>query len=356
MSVPQTGEMSGHTGHATPTGHTTSPPGGSPLTRLLYRFSTYVLAALLALGLIFQGTLSRWVGGSAKLQTATTIFTGVFVQAVPFLVLGVAISGAIVAFVSPEMLRKLLPRNETAAIGVAGLAGIALPGCECGVVPVSRRLMDQGAPGAAAFAFLLSAPAVNPVVLIATAVAFPGQPGMVAARFTGSLATAFVMGYLWARFGRPEWFRARPHGHDHCAAGRSRWEVFAEAARHDFMQAAAFLVIGAMAAAALHVLVPPSWYRDLSGQLIVSIGVMALLAVVLALCSEADAFVASSMSALPLLPRLVFLVVGPAVDVKLFAMQAGTFGRRFAIRFAPMTFVVATVCGAAAGYLFVGAR
>lgn len=318
--------------------------------------STYVLAGLLVLGLIFQGRLAGWIGSSPKLQTATTVFTGVFVQAVPFLVLGVLISGSIAAFVSPELLRKLLPRNSTAAIGAAGLAGIALPGCECGVVPVARRLMDQGAPGAAAFAFLLSAPAVNPVVLIATAVAFPGHPAMVAARFTGSLATAFVMGYLWARFGRPEWLTARPRGHDHCAAGRSRWAVFAEAARHDFLQAAGFLVIGAMAAAALHVLVPPTWYRQLSGQMLISIGVLALLAVVLALCSEADAFVASSMSGLPLLPRLVFLVVGPAVDVKLFAMQAGTFGRRFALRFAPATFVVATVCGSAAGYLFVGAR
>nr|WP_040748512.1 permease [Nocardia transvalensis] len=318
--------------------------------------STYVLAGLLALGLVFAGPLAHWFESDARLQTAATVFTGVFMQAVPFLVLGVVISGGIAAFVSPDLLRKLLPRNESAAIGVAGLAGIALPGCECGAVPVSRRLMDQGAPGAAAFAFLLSAPAVNPVVLIATAVAFPGEPGMVAARFAGSLATALLMGALWSRFGRPEWFTARPHGHEHWAPGRSRWQVFTEAARHDFLQAAAFLVVGAAAAAALHVLVPAGWYRGLAGQMLVSIVVLALLAVVLALCSEADAFVAASMSSLPLLPRLVFLVVGPAVDVKLFAMQAGTFGRRFALRFAPATFAVATCCGALAGVIFVGVR
>ncbi|MBF6170528.1 permease [Nocardia blacklockiae] len=315
-----------------------------------------MLAGLLALGFVFAGPIGGWFDAEATWGTGATVFTGVFVQAVPFLVLGVVISGGIAAFVSPDLLRKLLPRNETAAIGVAGLAGIALPGCECGAVPVSRRLMDQGAPGAAAFAFLLSAPAVNPVVLIATAVAFPGEPGMVAARFAGSLATALVMGFLWARFGRPEWFTARPHGHEHWTPGRSRWQVFTEAARHDFLQAAAFLVVGAAAAAALHVLVPADWYRHLGGQLAVSILVLAVLAVVLALCSEADAFVAASMSGLPLLPRLVFLVVGPAVDVKLFAMQAGTFGRRFALRFAPMTFAVATACGALAGLLFVGAR
>ena len=81
---------------------------------------------------------------------------------------------------------------------------------------------------------------------------------------------------------------------------------------------------------------------------------MALLAVLLALCSEADAFVAASLSALPLLPRLVFLVVGPAVDVKLIALQAGTFGRAFALRFAPLTFVVAVTCAVLAGLLVFG--
>ena len=76
---------------------------------------------------------------------------------------------------------------------------------------------------------------------------------------------------------------------------------------------------------------------------------MALLAVVLALCSEADAFVAASLTMMPLVPRLVFLVVGPAVDVKLSAMQAGMFGRRFAVRFGPATFVVATVTATIVG-------
>ena len=81
---------------------------------------------------------------------------------------------------------------------------------------------------------------------------------------------------------------------------------------------------------------------------------MALLAVVLALCSEADAFVAASLTMLPLLPRLVFLVVGPAVDVKLSAMQAGMFGRPFAIRFGPATFVVATVVATLVGLVVLG--
>jgi uncharacterized membrane protein YraQ (UPF0718 family) len=81
---------------------------------------------------------------------------------------------------------------------------------------------------------------------------------------------------------------------------------------------------------------------------------MALFAVVLALCSEADAFVAASLTMLPLLPRLVFLVVGPAVDVKLSAMHAGLFGRPFALRFGPATFVVATVVATVVGLVVLG--
>ena len=75
------------------------------------------------------------------------------------------------------------------------------------------------------------------------------------------------------------------------------------------------------------------------------------LAVVLSICSEADAFVAASLTQFSLTARLAFLVVGPMVDLKLFAMQAGAFGRRFAIRFAPATFVVAVLAAAVVGAL-----
>ena len=176
---------------------------------------------------------------------------------------------------------------------------------------------------------------------------------MVAARCTASFLTALIMGALWMRFGRGKWITRRlPKLHDGTGP---RWTTFTEAARHDFLQAASFLVIGAAAAAVLHVVVPQWLYEHLAGQMFLGIVTMALLAVLLSLCSEADAFVAASMSMLPLLPRLVFLVVGPAVDLKLFAMQAGLFGRAFALRFAPTTFVVATLVATGVGLFILGA-
>ena len=303
---------------------------------------------------VFGSALRGFVVGSADLATAATIFSGIFVQAIPFLALGIVISGLVAAFVTPDRLARWLPRKPAAAILVAGVGGAALPGCECGSVPVARRLFGDGAVGAAALTFMLAAPAINPVVLVATAVAFPGQPQMVAARCVASLLTALIMGAAWARFGRGEWVTRRlPKLHDSEA---TRWTVFTEAARHDFLQAASYLVLGAAAAAALRVVVPPWVYEKLAGQIVLGILTMALLAVVLSLCSEADAFVAASLTMLPLLPRLVFLVVGPAVDLKLFAMQAGMFGRAFALRFAPTTFVVATLVATGVGLLLVGSQ
>jgi uncharacterized membrane protein YraQ (UPF0718 family) len=125
--------------------------------------------------------------------------------------------------------------------------------------------------------------------------------------------------------------------------------VFFETARQDLVDAGGFLVVGGLTAAVLNVVVPRSWINTLGEQVVLGVIVMAVLAVVLALCSEADAFVVASLSTMPLLPKLVFLVVGPAIDIKLFALQAGTLGRRFAVRFAPATFVVAIVSAIVVG-------
>jgi uncharacterized protein len=309
--------------------------------------STEVLVAMMVLCAFAAAWMRNGVAGSARLATAGTVFCGVFLQAVPFLVLGVLISGLVETFVSRERLARWLPRRPAAAVLAAGVAGAALPGCECASVPVARRLFAEGSAGAAALTFMLSAPAINPVVLVATAVAFPGQPVMVFARVTASLASAVVVGLVWSRWGRPGWITRTLPRSQH--SDDSRLTVFTETARHDFLQAASYLVVGAAAAATLRVVVPPWVFLHIAGHLLVGVVSMAALAFVLALCSEADAFVAASLTMVPLLPRLVFLVVGPAVDVKLVAMQAGLFGRAFALRFAPLTLIVTTVVATVVG-------
>ena len=307
---------------------------------------TLELLALLLVAAALLRPVMAGVFDNPALQMWSTVFVSIAVQALPFLVLGVIVSGAIVSLVPPGWLAEHLPARPILAVPAAGLAGVALPGCECGSVPIAGRLAGRGVAPAAAFAFMLSAPAINPVVMVATAVAFPGRPEVVVARFLASLLTAIAVGLLWARFGNEALLtRIRTSTPE----GVSRWEAFSSTARHDFLHAGGWLVVGGMTAATLQVVVPRSVLDTLGGNELLAILVMATLAVVLAICSEADAFVAVGLTQFSLTSRLVFLVVGPVVDLKLIALQAGVFGRAFALRFAPAAFAVAVVVAAGVG-------
>jgi uncharacterized membrane protein YraQ (UPF0718 family) len=301
------------------------------------RFPLAVWAAIAVLGLS-PGTLSGFFS-SAALESWGTVFLSLTLQALPFLVLGIVVSASISAFVPSGWLARAVPRRPLVAVPVAGLAGAVLPGCECSSVPVAGRLAARGVPQAAALTFLLAAPAINPVVMVATAVAFPGRPEMVAARFGASLLTAITVGLVWGRFASPDWLERRLDEHEEHSHGRA----FVDTALSDLLQAGGFLVLGAALVATLQSVVPRSVLDGLGGGGLGPVLVLAALAVVLSICSEADAFVAAGLTQFSLTARLAFLVVGPMVDVKLIALHAGTFGRRFALRFDPLVLVVAVV-------------
>ncbi|WP_232320057.1 permease [Herbidospora daliensis] len=302
-------------------------------------FGSWVFVVVLCLLLLGQFFYAPYLTSPA-LQTWSTVFVAICVQALPFLVFGVLLSAAITAFVPASFWTRALPRRPALAVPVAGVAGAVLPGCECASVPVASGLISRGVSPSAALAFLLSSPAINPVVVVATVVAFPGQPMMAVARFVASLVVAVLVGWVWLRFGKGEWLRARRR-HEHAG--------FAEAMRHDLLHAGGFLVVGGMAAATMNVVVPRAWLDALADDFWVSVLVLALLAVVLSICSEADAFVAASLTAFSPTARLAFLVVGPMVDLKLIALQVGTFGRRFAVRFVPLTFSLAVLVSVVTG-------
>ena len=124
---------------------------------------------------------------------------------------------------------------------------------------------------------------------------------------------------------------------------------FVDVAARDLVHAGGYLVVGAMAAATLQLVVPRTVIDAVADNEVLSILLFAGLAVVLSICSEADAFVAAGLPQFSLTSRLVFLVVGPVIDLKLVAMHAGIFGRGFALRFAPVTLAVAVVSAVVVG-------
>jgi uncharacterized membrane protein YraQ (UPF0718 family) len=281
------------------------------------------------------------------LQAWSTIFLAIVIQSVPFLVFGVLLSAVISVLLSERVLQRVLPRNPALGVPLAGIAGVGLPGCECAAVPIAGSLMRRGVVPAVALTFLLAAPAVNPAVLVSTAVAFPGNHTMVLARFLASLATAVLVGWFCLALGRRLPLRLPQAVEPHLGAGAR----FVATARHDFLHASGFLVLGAVLAAAVNSMVPRSIVDTVAGQAVLGILTMAVFAFVVALCSESDAFVAASFTAFSDTAKLVFLVVGPAMDIKLAAMEAGTFGAAFARQFVPVVLAVATCSALGVGWL-----
>lgn len=306
----------------------------------------YVVFAVLAALVASQQWLVDRLDHPA-VATWSTIFVAIVVQSIPFLVGGVLLAAIISTLLSERALRRLVPANPALGVPVAGLAGVALPGCECASVPVASSLMRRGVAPSVALTFLLAAPAVNPVVLVSTAVAFPGRPEVVLARFLASLVTAVAVGWLWLRFAGRVPLLHRQRTHDH-ADGTAH--AFVDSVRHDFIHAAGFLVLGAMIAAAINTFVPREIIESLAGNAVLAVVTLAAFAFVVALCSEADAFVAASLSAFSDTAKLVFMVVGPAMDVKLASMESGQFGGAFALRFVPLVLVVAVLSACGVGW------
>jgi uncharacterized membrane protein YraQ (UPF0718 family) len=305
-----------------------------------------VIAVPFIVALLVRSRLDVFQNDDVRLWS--TLFVSICLQALPFLALGVAISGAIAAFVSPDFVRRIVPRRQVLAVPAAGVAGMALPGCECGSVPIAGRLVSHGTPPAAALTFLLAAPAINPVVLVSTAVAFPNDRIIVLARFVASFLVAIAVGTWWARRNDVKIFarlRAANHTHD----DNPKWREFIDVASRDFVHAGGYLVVGAFAAATLQLVVPRSALNSIASNELLSVLLLAGLAVLLSICSEADAFVAVGLPQFSLTSRLVFLVVGPVIDIKLIAMHAGVFGRRFALIFAPVTLAAAITIAVVVG-------
>ncbi len=292
---------------------------------------------------------ARLFGEPAAWETWLTLFVSVLLQSLPFLVLGVVVSGLIAGFVTPSLIARFTPKSEVGSVTAATCAGLLLPGCECGSVPISDRLMRGGVAPAAALAFMLAAPAINPVVLVSTAVAFPGRPEMVAARFFASFLVALGIGLLWTRKNRAAAIERATKAID---PDHSRTETLVDTIVHDFLHAGGFLVVGAAAAAAIQAFLPQTLLDSIGSIPVLAVLSMAFLAIVLSICSEADAFFAASFTQVSPTAQLAFMVTGPVVDLKLVSMQSGVFGAKFASRFAPATVVAAIGASVLMGWIW----
>jgi uncharacterized membrane protein YraQ (UPF0718 family) len=322
-----------------------------------------------------------------NLQDFSISFLSILFEGVPFMFIGTLLSGIIDAFVPSETVEKILPRNKIAAIALSGVLGVIFPMCECGVVPVIRRLIRKGLPVSCALTYLLAAPIVNPIVALSTFAAFRGQhPGMVTSmRLLMGFGVACVCGMIVQRIptrallnrpmlaslrkrSAPSRARAQ-HVHELAYAGVSSEtnvvfpivpaeeivhlhdEVHAEkrfgqkiigairCAAFDFLDVGFYLIIGAAIASVFNTAINKEVLLPFASNHLLATTGMMVLAGLLSLCSTSDAFIAANFLTFPVTAKLAFMVFGPMMDMKLLFMYGLVFKKRFTFIFALSLFV-----------------
>jgi len=316
--------------------------------RLLPRFPLIVLIAVFVLAVIARlQQIFNWQG---KLLLAvidgvsnfSAVFLGIFIEAAPYLLLGTLASGLVEVFFSTNELSRLLPHNRFLAVGLGGLLGLFFPVCECGSIPLARRLMTKGIPVPVGIAFLLAAPVINPIVIASTYAAFGNTP-IFWLRFALTLLIAVGVGLLFmiepdsTRIIRPVNVEGTHSFHFHLEhetqkqplSLKEKLKKIMLIAGDEFFEMGRFLVIGALLAALMQTVVPQTWLLALGQGPVLSVIVLSLLAVLLSVCSTVDSFIALAFTGtFSTGAVLAFLVYGPMVDIKATLMYLRVFRRR----------------------------
>ena len=305
--------------------------------------------ALIAAGVAAAWALPAFWGDRPGVRTFALVFGSIVLEALPFMLVGSLVGGLIEVFVSRERLLRHLPRGPLALTCAAAALGLVFPVCECAVVPVVRRLTRKGLPLSAAVAYLLGGPIVNPIVGASTYLAYAGDWRVVALRLGAGFAIAAGVGWLMGQlFARRSALLANHAGHGHgdgcgCGCGHDHAHEqshgghglgarLGAALRHasdDFTAVAHYLILGAAIAAFAQTVVERRAVLELAAIPFLPAAAMMALAILLNLCSEADAFIGASFRGLvPLHAQMAFLLTGPMFDLKLLLMYRTLFTRR----------------------------
>lgn len=277
--------------------------------------------------------------GPALVPMATA-FLSVLVGALPFMVIAAFASAVLEVYVSKDTIARLVPKNSVLGVLLAPVLGLVVPMCECGIVPVARRMVQKGVPAPAAVTFMLANPILNPLTIYSTYLAFPYMRQMVWLRLAMGYAVAVIIGLLLSRqkdlaILHPETATAHACecGHDHRMGHQSpaeRFEALLTHAAGEFFDVTKYFIVGAGLAAVAQALIDRPLLEALGRGPVTSVLVMIAFAFVICICSEADAFVAATFAS-TFTPGalLAFLVSGPMTDIKNTLMMTSSFRRSF---------------------------
>lgn len=336
------------------TSTTTSRRASRTVIWLILLFVLIIVLASIVPWSLFLDLISR-------LNLFATVFLGIFIEAMPYLLFGTLISGLVEAFLDRELMARFISKRPVPAAITGALMGLVFPVCECGVIPLTRRLFHKGLPLPAGIAFLLAAPVFNPIVIFSTSAAFGWGP-MLLWRLSLSLLIAVVVGLIFAVEKDPSAV-LRPismaiHNHEHIHTESTSFSTKLQQAllicADEFFEMGRYLVIGAILAAGLQTFLPQEALLAIGNGPILSVLVMLALAIILSICSTVDAFVALSfVGTFSFGSILSFLVFGPMVDIKSTLMYLQVFRRKPVAYLILIPFLMSLLAGIAFNYFAV---
>lgn len=273
------------------------------------------------------------------------IFISIIIEALPFVLLGTILSGIIEVFITPDIVNKFLLKNKFLRVLFGTFVGFVFPSCECGIIPIINRFLEKQVPSYTAVPFLATAPIINPIVLFATYSAFGNSIRFLILRFVGATIVAIALGVMLAFLVDDNILKedAKPtHFHDY---SDKKWyqKIFLALAHaiDEFFDTGRYLVFGTLIASAMQIYLPTRVLTTIGHSPITAILVMMLLAFILSLCSEADAFIgASLLSTFGIAPVMAFLLIGPMIDIKNLMMMVNSFKTRFIVQFISVSSII----------------
>ncbi|HET8926909.1 MAG TPA: permease [Microbacterium sp.] len=270
-----------------------------------------------------------------RAQDGLTLALSVLIESLPFVALGVVLAIVVQVWVPPRVIERYMPKRAWARRMVLSLLGMLVPVCECGNVPFARGLLMRGFRPSETLTFLIAAPIVNPIVIITTHQAFGFSDGILIARLLGGYAIANLIGWLYSRHPDPDALltdRFRETCELVTHEPGSKWRRTLAQFVIELRAVMPALVIGSALAGAIQVLVPRDALVAIGSNPVYSIVAMMALAMIVAICSNVDAFFALSFASTFTPGAIVaFLIVGPIVDVKMMALLRTTFTTRVII-------------------------
>lgn len=307
-----------------------------------------IAAILLGLRVVADPQWTAWLPDAGR--DFVTLSVSVFVESLPFVFLGIAISILVQVWVPESVWQRYLPRNPFLRRAALSVLGVLFPVCECGNVPLARGLMMRGLGVGDALTFLLAAPILNPVTIITTYQAFGWSDGILVARITGAFVIANLLGWLFSRHPDPASlltprFEARCHAHE-APSSQTRAQRSAQAFAEETATMLPALVAGSVIAGAIQVGVPRAILVELGSNPVLSVLILMALAFVVSVCSNVDAFFILSFSATFSPGGIVaFLVFGAMIDIKMLALLRTTFTTRALALIATLVALCALVLG-----------